>query len=44
MGDNYKEAKEAFVTGMAGSTVLHINMISFVALVCQLFYIFDVSF
>lgn len=44
MGDNYKEAKEAFVTGMAGSTVLHINMISLVALVCQLSTSFAFSF
>ncbi|KAH9052806.1 GWT1-domain-containing protein [Lactarius vividus] len=30
--DDYKSSKESFVSGMTGSTVLHINMISFVAL------------
>lgn len=33
MEHGYKEAKEAFVSGTSGSTVLHINMISVVALV-----------
>ena len=33
--DDYKYSKESFVTGMTGSTVLHINLISFVALVCR---------
>ena len=32
--DDYKSSKESFVSGMTGSTVLHVNMISFVALVC----------
>lgn len=31
--DDYKSSKEAFVSGMTGSNVLHINMISLVALV-----------
>ncbi|KAH9015069.1 GWT1-domain-containing protein [Lactarius hengduanensis] len=30
--NDYKSSKESFVSGMTGSTVLHINMISFVAL------------
>ncbi|KAH9173899.1 GWT1-domain-containing protein [Lactarius sanguifluus] len=30
--DDYKSSKESFVSGMTGSTVLHINLISFVAL------------
>jgi hypothetical protein len=33
--DDYKYSKESFVTGMTGSTVLHINLISLVALVCR---------
>lgn len=32
--DDYKHSKEAFVSGMTGSTVSHVNMISLVALVC----------
>ncbi|KAH7928358.1 GWT1-domain-containing protein [Leucogyrophana mollusca] len=32
MADNYKASKEAFVSGATGSTILHINMISAVAL------------
>ena len=32
--DDYKHSKEAFVAGMTGSTVYHVNMIAFVALVC----------
>ena len=32
--DDYKYSKEAFVAGMTGSTVYHVNMIAFVALVC----------
>ena len=31
--DDYKSSKESFVSGMTGSTVLHINMISFVTYV-----------
>jgi phosphatidylinositol glycan class W len=31
--DDYKSSKEAFVSGMTGSSVSHINMISMVALV-----------
>lgn len=34
MSADYKTAKEAFVSGMTGSTVMHINAISFNALVC----------
>ncbi|KAI9462017.1 GWT1-domain-containing protein [Lactarius psammicola] len=30
--NDYKSSKESFVSGMIGSTVLHVNMISFVAL------------
>ena len=33
--DDYKHSKEAFVSGMTGSTVAHVNMIALVALVCQ---------
>ena len=32
--DDYKHSKEAFVSGMTGSTVFHVNMIALVALVC----------
>ena len=32
--DDYKHSKEAFVSGMTGSTVSHINVIALVALVC----------
>jgi hypothetical protein len=32
--DDYKHSKEAFVAGMTGSTVTHVNMIALVALVC----------
>src|SRR6267154_3603697 len=32
--DDYKLSKEAFVSGMTGSTVSHVNMIALVALVC----------
>ncbi|RDB28918.1 GPI-anchored wall transfer protein 1 [Hypsizygus marmoreus] len=32
MGDSYKKAKEAFVSDATGSSVLHINLISLVAL------------
>lgn len=32
--DDYKHSKEAFVSGMTGSTVSHVNMIALVALVC----------
>ncbi|KAF8465850.1 GWT1-domain-containing protein [Russula ochroleuca] len=32
MKDDYKHSKEAFVSGMTGSTVAHINMIALVAL------------
>ncbi|KAF8221827.1 GWT1-domain-containing protein [Tricholoma matsutake] len=32
MGDSYKAAKEAFVSGTNGSTILHVHMISSVAL------------
>jgi hypothetical protein len=32
--NDYKASKEAFVSGMIGSTVFHVNMISSVALVC----------
>jgi hypothetical protein len=34
MASEYKASKEAFVSGMTGSTVFHVNMISGVALVC----------
>lgn len=33
MDDNYKASKEAFVAGMTGSSIGHINMISLAALV-----------
>lgn len=33
MGEDYKTSKEAFVSGMTGSSVGHINLISLVALV-----------
>lgn len=33
MSGDYKSSKEAFVSGMTGSSVIHINMISAVALV-----------
>lgn len=33
MDSEYKASKEAFVSGMTGSTVFHVNMISSVALV-----------
>ena len=37
MGDtNYKESKEAFVSGATGSSVLHVNLVSSVALVSRL--------
>jgi hypothetical protein len=32
--DDYNHSKEAFVSGMTGSTVSHVNMIALVALVC----------
>ena len=32
--DDYKHSKEAFVAGMTGSTVYHVNMIALAALVC----------
>ncbi|KAF8637760.1 hypothetical protein AX16_010747 [Volvariella volvacea WC 439] len=32
MAEDYKQAKEAFVSGMTGSTITHINKISFTAL------------
>jgi phosphatidylinositol glycan class W len=35
--DDYKHAKEAFVSGTTGSTVSHVNMISLAALVCSRF-------
>lgn len=41
---NYKQAKEAFVSHMTGSTVLHINLISLVALVRQRKYFERVIF
>lgn len=31
--DDYKSSKEAFVSGMTGSSVTHINLISLAALV-----------
>lgn len=34
MADDYKASKEAFVSGTTGSSVMHINVISSVALVC----------
>lgn len=34
MGD-YKASKEAFVSGMTGSSITHINIVSAVALVCH---------
>jgi hypothetical protein len=34
MDGDYKSSKEAFVSGTTGSNVLHINLISAVALVC----------
>lgn len=42
MGDSYKAAKEAFVSGTNGSTILHVHMISSVALVCHSL-VFEVS-
>ena len=33
MNDDYKASKEAFVSGMTGSSVGHINMVSLVSLV-----------
>lgn len=36
MGD-YKTSKEAFVSGMTGSSIGHINMLSLAALVCSHF-------
>lgn len=33
--NDYKHSKEAFVSGMTGSTVAHVNMIALVALVCR---------
>lgn len=30
---DYKSSKEAFVSGMSGSSIGHVNMVSFVALV-----------
>lgn len=33
MGDVYKQAKEDFVSGMTGSSIIHVNLISLVALV-----------
>jgi phosphatidylinositol glycan class W len=33
MGDVYKQAKEDFVSGMTGSSITHVNLISLVALV-----------
>ncbi len=32
--DDYKHSKEAFVSGMTGSTVSHVNMITLIVLVC----------
>lgn len=45
MGDNYKDAKEAFVSDMTGSTISHINLISLVALVrqCKFFQRFNIA-
>ena len=37
MNDDYKSSKEAFVSGMTGSTIGHINMVSLVSLVCGRF-------
>ena len=34
--DNYKASKEAFVSGMTGSSIGHINMLSFASLVRHL--------
>lgn len=36
MDDNYKTSKEAFVSGMTGSSIFHVNVISAVALVSSL--------
>lgn len=33
MNDDYKASKEAFVSGMTGSTIGHINLISLASLV-----------
>jgi len=33
MSDGYKEAKEAFVSGMTGSSIKHVNVLSLAALV-----------
>ena len=35
MSNDYKAAKEAFVSGMTGSSILHVNLVSLVALVRQ---------
>ena len=34
---DYKHSKEAFVSGITGSTASHVNIISLVALVCPVF-------
>ena len=36
MENDYKVKKEAFVTGMTGSTVMHVNLVSLAALVRML--------
>lgn len=33
MSDDYKTSKEAFVSGMTGSSIGHINMVSLASLV-----------
>ena len=33
MNDDYKASKEAFVTGMTGSSIGHINLVSLASLV-----------
>ncbi|KAJ3494214.1 hypothetical protein NLJ89_g10855 [Agrocybe chaxingu] len=38
MPDDYKAAKEAFVSGMTGSSITHINLISLVALIAVALY------
>ena len=35
MSNDYKAAKEAFVSGMTGSSIMHVNLVSLVALVRQ---------
>jgi phosphatidylinositol glycan class W len=40
MHENYKSAKEAFVSNMTGSSVGHLNLLSLAALVRSAIYMF----